>query len=191
MLGNKQTKENVRRFERDDAFKPPRLKIDLAQWYWALGQASEAMGYSNIDQFSVRFEDSMVAPSLELYVRRWDNRREQEMFESISKGTVLTLHPMLLSSQEPSQGVGKRRPPTTDELGRMMQCVGDMLGLSPWGSKFGYGRFRVDTIEALNEATGLASVIEENISSVGRESVDDNAELRGAGEAPADQGEDD
>ena len=195
LLGNQQTPENVRRFVRDDAFRPPRLKVDLAQWYWAVGQSMEALGYSNLDQFAVRFEDSMVSPKLQLYVRRWsDTKRgghEQEMFESIGKGTVLTFHPMLLSTQEPSQAESKRRPPTLEELRKVMSCVGDMLGLSPWGSKFGYGRFTVESLEATNEPTGLDAYVEEDLHAMGRELADDNAELPGAGEASDDPGEDD
>ena len=195
LLGNQQTPENVRRFVRDDAFRPPRLKVDLAQWYWAVGQAMEALGYSGLDQFAVRFEDSMQAPKLQLYVRRWSDTkrgdREQEMFESIGKGTILTFHPLLLSTQEPSQAESRRIPPTPEELRKVMSCVGDMLGLSPWGSKFGYGRFTVESLEATNEPIGLASVIEENLHAVGREFPDDDPELSGAGETSDDPGEGD
>lgn len=193
MLGNKQTPERIRRFERDTTFDPPKIRVDLAQWYWALGQAQEALGLSRIDQFAVRFEDAFIAPRLQLYVRRWSdtrhNKQEQEMFESIGKGTVLTFNPILLSTQEPSQSAGKLRAPTLSEMKDIMGCVGHMLGLSPWGSKFGYGRFTVETLEAVTEPLSVIRHLEENISTVGRELPDADAEFSGVGSEADDQGE--
>jgi hypothetical protein len=35
------------------------------------------------------------------------------------------------------------RSPTNEEIIKMLNFIGDMIGLSPWGSHFGYGKFHV------------------------------------------------
>jgi hypothetical protein len=39
------------------------------------------------------------------------------------------------------------RPPTKEEVKECFTIIGESIGLSPWGSKFGYGRFIVEEVE--------------------------------------------
>jgi len=182
MLGAKRTKNNIRVFERDNSYKPERLKIDLSQWYWAIGESQNSLGMQGVDPFGVRLESSFDSPTLEMYVRRWDDRRQKdnrEMFESIRKGAILTFPMMLLNKTEPHAGIDSdKRPPTIKELKDTFDCVGSMLGLSPWGSKFGYGRFSVQSLK-YNDTNKQGSC---DALTLGRVSPDGNAEQPGARE---------
>lgn len=145
-LGNKRTPPAkpgdlcVRRFVR----KEEEIALDLAQWNWAVEQAALAL-HIDIDTNSVRFPVSIQRPSLVLYVRRWHHqgKRKEEMFESIRDGAELGIDVLLTSVSENEN----KRPPTQDEFLKIMTFIGDMLGLSPFGSKFGYGRFKVISLE--------------------------------------------
>jgi hypothetical protein len=127
----------VRRFVRtsDDE-----LTLDLAQWTWAVNEAAQALHLS-FDTGSIRFPISIQRPTLVLYNRKWHHlgKRREEMFESIRDGAELTFEVMLTSVSEDET----RRPPTAEEFRKVMECVGKTIGLSPWGSKYSYGRFKV------------------------------------------------
>lgn len=63
----------------------------------------------------------------------------------IDVGTVLTFK--LLVPGDPEPGTQSRgRTPTELELTRIFETIGEMLGISPWGSRFGYGRFKVVSV---------------------------------------------
>lgn len=144
-LGSERTAQQVRRFERDNFSK--QLKLDLAQWNWALDQALESLDMKHIDPGSVRFPVHIDAPSLELFLRRWSNTergQQQEKFESIRAGTQLTFNVLLTTAREPSSGSKvDTRPPTVEEFKKIMSFIGEHVGLSPWGNRMGYGRFQV------------------------------------------------
>lgn len=146
-LGSERTVQQVRRFERDSHTK--KLKLDLAQWNWAVNQAVESLCMSDVDVSAIRFPVHLDPPSLELLVRRWShlNKGEQkESFESIRAGTHLTFDVLLASSREPAAGTGGKndaRPPTRAEYEKIMKFIGEHVGLSPWGNRMGYGRFEL------------------------------------------------
>jgi hypothetical protein len=189
MLGAKRTQNNTRVFERDTSYSPSKLKIDLPQWYWAIKEAQDSLGMQGVDPFGVRLEAAFDAPKLEMYVRRWADKRQadnREMFESVRKGAILTFPMILLTKTEPGAGAAEgKRPPSMSELYDTFECVGMMLGLSPWGSKFGYGRFSIHSLEKYD------STKTSNTLTVGRGSPDNNTEHPVAGEVAEVQGTDD
>ncbi len=144
-LGSERTPNQVRRFERNDSTKD--LKINLAQWNWALVEAMDALGMDSVDPSTIRFPTHISPPALELYIRRWSHtgkETQQEKFEAIRTGTHLTFDVLITRTKEPSSASqGNSRPPTVDEYRRVMEFIGDRIGLSPWGSRMGYGRFQV------------------------------------------------
>jgi hypothetical protein len=143
-LGNKRTREQVRRFQKEELPDSHLIIIDSVQWYWALQEAAKCLSL-DVNVHCIRFKKGFRAPTLVLYTRRWHHqnseRRQEEQFESIREGAELSIELILLSTPEPGQNTGK--VPTVEEVEKLFQFVGESLGLSPWGSKFGYGRFRV------------------------------------------------
>ena len=122
---------------------------DNSQWRWAL---KEALGSLNlvpeVDPDYVRLPVSILAPTVRRYSRAWDpkNPTKREDYESFQAGTVITFPVFILSQLEQPVFNGIRiesRPPTKDELINCFKIIGENIGLSPWGSKFGYGRFIV------------------------------------------------
>ena len=139
-LGNKRTPAQVRRFVRnkDD------LALDLVQWNWALKESLMALHIDSVDLECIRLPTGIRMPAVVAYNRRWDNKgkEQQEMFEAIREGTVLTVPVLITSTSENSS----LRPPATEEFKSLINFTGKMLGLSPWGCRFGYGRFYVLSI---------------------------------------------
>lgn len=93
----------------------------------------------------VRLPTRIVMPKTHLYVRVLDrqNPDKRNTFESIQAGTVVSF-PILILGQLESQNkldLFKSRPPTVEEVKQCFSIIGEDIGLSPWGSKFGYGRF--------------------------------------------------
>ena len=151
-LGAERTAQQIRRFERDT--QSTLIRLDLAQWNWALSQAVDALGMDFIDISSIRFPTTIDSPKLELMVRRWSKTGKgqlEEKFESIRSGTHLTFDVLIVTSKEPAASTGGKedgRPPTIEEFEQIMQFIGKHIGLSPWGNRMGYGRF--DVLEITN-----------------------------------------
>ena len=120
----------------------------VTQWRWALKEAFNSMGLltqTSVD--FVRLPTRIVCPSTYMYSRAYGGRDvdKKEMFESFRSGTVLTFNVFILSSLEQSNIMINfpQRPPTVEETVKAFSIIGEDIGLSPWGSKFDYGRFTV------------------------------------------------
>jgi hypothetical protein len=149
-LGDQRTSEGVRRFPRS---KDGNLEVPAAQWQWAFQEAIYTLRMEGLQVDSVRFKD-YIAPSIVLYNRKWHEAKKQrtEMFEAIRENTELTIQFFVPRTQEPtghSSDAAAGRSPTIPELTKILDFIGDMLGLSPWGSKFGYGKFKLLGIREL------------------------------------------
>lgn len=136
-LGHQRTRDKVRVFR-----KTPEghITFDHAQWNFVVSEAVHHLGLDvNVD--AVRVPQSYVAPRLDMYVRRWvDNSgAHSERFECIKTGTVITFQILLMHKSEESE----ERGPDIDEIKDILQFIGQWIGMSPWGSKFNYGRFNV------------------------------------------------
>ena len=145
-LGQQRTHQHVRRFRRE---KNNRLIIDTSQWQWAIQEAAEALHLDCIDVSTIHTESGFDAPSLQLFNRRYTHKGKphEEMFESIRENTTLTFN-VLVTKPHPvsTESVGLR-PPDQEELMALFAFVGKMIGLSPWGTRFGFGRFTVEQIK--------------------------------------------
>lgn len=150
MLGDQHTRDNIRRFDRPASLNGC-IRLDMPRWNWAISEALKTSNmFQGIDPERIMMEHKLKTPKLDLHNRSWlkENRRTgkktrcREMFEAISEGAEITLN--VLVSEDPSpDSKDIRRAPTQEELVRMFSVMGDLVGISPWGSQFGYGRFSV------------------------------------------------
>lgn len=131
----------VRRFQRMNG----RLLVSQFHFEEGLSLASSNLGLAGAETF-LRFEHSCAAPTIVLYDRRYkaNGVPHSEMFEAFRKGSVLTFK-VILRDDIP-------RCPSLIQVQQLFELVGEFTGMSPFGGKFGMGRFSV-------EAIGSASIL--------------------------------
>jgi len=136
ILAEKKTNAKIRKFEFEcDGF----LKLRKKDWYDALREAANILEIDkNID--TIQIPDTLISPTIRIY-RRTYNKGKTDVFQSIQKNTILSLQ-LKVSNKETS--------PTVNELKLLFSMIGDFIGLSEWGNKFGFGRFKVLQIYEVN-----------------------------------------
>ncbi len=144
MLGNvagKKDQRPVMLFERasDEAF----ISWDLAYWSWAFRQVLQA--YPDVYRDAVRMDMYFKSPMTPLPTRgrRYnDNGPREKTHEYIPKGTRLNLGFELVEPEpKDTNVVGLQLPPNDTQLTDAITRIGRNIGISPFGSKAGYGRF--------------------------------------------------
>lgn len=121
------------------------LCLDHAQWRWAMKEAIDSLGLSGQTSIDfIRFPIKAKAPKISKYMKVFDskNPKKNPIFECFPAGSILSFSVFLLGSTEEDSLDGKR-PLTEEEFLECLKLVGEFIGISPWGSKFGYGRFDV------------------------------------------------
>ena len=155
----------IRRFERTDDQK---LKTPLPIWDWALRETFSNMGWRDkIDWSAVRPHPVFRADALSIHNRSYfkNEKKKSEDFESVEPGQVI-VQPMLLTDGPDNISARKRngaRLPAVGELGAVLDLIGQWCGISPWGNRYGYGRFDVVsvdpiTVSDLNDIQGLKTL---------------------------------
>lgn len=140
LLGElKPDQKGLRRFKKLNG----RIHVNILEWQTKLADAAKQLGYT-VDVSAVIPQPHYLPASVHTYRRIW-SRVHCEVFECFRKGTVLTLEFLIREEQ--------KRCPTPHELKRMFEVCGEYLGLSQWGSKFGYGRFEVMLVAPKNFET--------------------------------------
>ena len=137
ILGDmKADKDGIRRFRKNR----DRIIVDQRVWDAQFREAARVIGMKLGKQDILWFEPSYISPAIRLY-RRVYSRVHVEMFEAIQKGTVITLS---ITTSIPE-----------DQFRQLLETVGLHLGLSQFGSKFGFGRFEIidirNTCSLLND----------------------------------------
>ncbi len=89
-----------------------------------------------------------TSPSLHLY-RRTYSAFKVDLFESIRTGTILTLEMGIDTGLKPAMSV--------DAFNTIMAWIGEQKGISQFGSKFGFGKFRVVTLQPVNSECNQAN----------------------------------
>jgi hypothetical protein len=150
MLGQQRTTDGVRRFTRvrsDDN----RISLDLQHWSWAFREAASSL-HLPVNISTLYPAAGIAVPTLVMYTRRWSTktadgreRPQSEMFEAIREGTVLTFQ--IVSSAGPEKQDGPAADP--EQIKALLNFIGEYIGISQWGNKYGYGRFRVESLRAL------------------------------------------
>lgn len=125
-------------------------EIDPIQWRWAMNEALSAMGIrGETSSDYIRLPLYIPCPKVNYYERSYrdpEGQRKKETFESFRGGSTFTIPVTILTQKENDYDDGSR-PPTEKELLEMFTIIGEDIGISPWGSKFGYGRFTVTRAE--------------------------------------------
>jgi hypothetical protein len=129
-LGDQQPgNDGVRRFQKAGHL----MKVNDAMWR---AQFKEA-----VSNLHLRINDNAIQPprellpaSIHLYTRHY-SQVKVDYFESFRKGTVLNIQFLVKESGLPA--------PSLEQFTQILKFVGQWLGLSPWGNKFGYGTFDV------------------------------------------------
>lgn len=150
-LGHRRQQNGTRIFDTYKEGDATYFYPDVPQWRWALKEAMDSLGLlAEVDVDYVRLPTKILAPTIRLYTRVWDskNQDKREMFQSFQAGAVLTIPLFILNELEPSGFSNtmpiEQRAPTAEEVTECFRVIGKEVGLSPWGSKFGYGRFTVE-----------------------------------------------
>lgn len=152
MLAARHGKGDVRRFDLNPgSSNKVRWEINQVQWRWAMSEALDSMNLlreTSVDY--IRIPVDIECPGIGLYTRRWTDKAgsHKEDFEAFRAGTTITIPVTILSelegkSDSPFDNLLSLRPPTEEEVFKCFDIIGAEIGLSPWGSKFGYGRFEV------------------------------------------------
>lgn len=145
-LGNVKT-QSIRKFNVNKT--NGNWKIDHSKLRWAVNEAIEAckLSCTSVDFF--RFPESITCPAICKYTRAWRGRTGDtctEPFESFQAGTVITIPVFILHHLEDEPEDNELTPPSQSMLIDIFSTIGDNLGISPWGSKFGYGRYKLLSI---------------------------------------------
>ena len=146
LLGDRRTAEKVRRLTLQ---REGWVAVGLDHWAWALREAASAL-HLDVNSDCVLLRDGIRCPSVCLYNRTYTNpagQREQEMFESIRKGAELSFN-LVITGPAPHSD-NSLPAPTVEQLRQMLQFVGEYIGISQWGNKFGYGRFDVIDLKSV------------------------------------------
>jgi len=134
-LGSVRMQDKVRRFSKDES---KNINLDIPLWLWAIKAALPSD--SPIAVSTLRLPLSIKAPRLDLY-----KDKHERLYEAIHLNTVLTFK-MLIAAVPPPGVDEDKRPPTIEELKNLLSVVGEQVGLSPYRSEEGWGRFTVESI---------------------------------------------
>lgn len=119
----------IRRFRMDGA------KVFVHADYWKEQFKIAAMQlHYPINTDTLHPPSGIESASIHLF-RRIFSKRRMELFESFRAGTVLTFD-FIVREDKP-------RCPDVQQFKNMLEFIGEYLGLSQFGSKFGFGKFKV------------------------------------------------
>lgn len=130
-LGDKKNPEKqIRVFERSHNNS---LSIPDTIWRNNTNKAAADLSVADFDKQSLRFQFGILADT-EIYTRVY-NKTSKEKFEAIPENQIIELK--LVYNNEENKNI------TTTILKNILKHVGEFYGFSPWGNKFGYGRFEI------------------------------------------------
>lgn len=109
------------------------IAVDTKQWMGQVRAACGVLGYK-INEDALLLPDTYTTPRIELH-RRIYSGAKVELFESIRKGAELTVE---FATREDLPEC-----PTLEHVREILTAIGKHFGLSQWGSKFGFGRFKL------------------------------------------------
>lgn len=122
------------------------ILVDLRHWNWAWREVlGEGSLESPMHYEAVRMDQYMLAPTLRVMRRKFSQAHSQlEAFHHCINGNaILTIGAEIVN---PSPAFQTRHPgdieqPTIDQLMQALKAIGGNLGVSPYLSDQGYGRF--------------------------------------------------
>lgn len=109
------------------------IAVDVKQWTEQIKAACGVLGYK-INAEALLLPDSYETPMIELHRRTYSGTKV-ELFESIRKGAELSME-FATRGDLPDC-------PTLEQVREILATIGRHFGLSQWGNKFGFGRFKL------------------------------------------------
>lgn len=147
ILGQIQTPE-IMKFWRDRT--TDMIELDQAMWVWLWTTALEEVAAKDVYRGAVRMDRFLSPIQTVVYARRFRKGQVQKQceHEAIRKGAIVTFGASIVTPDpsEPPTTQTLRRP-EPEELAKALERIGNTLGISPFGSQFGYGRFNISTME--------------------------------------------
>lgn len=146
-LGDRPTPHppRIRRFIRREG----ELLLNMEQWNRAVRQALTDLHMEDVEPASVMFPLTLPLGRTDLFNRKWWDKKwdqgkkvpilREEMCECVRQGAELSFDVVLAVESIDL----KNRIITLEEFQRVMEHIGLMIGLSPFGSHFRFGRFKV------------------------------------------------
>jgi hypothetical protein len=113
------------------------VEINRKEWLIDLQNASRNLKLDVDLHNSVVLPEGILAPSVHLY-RRVYSGVKVDFFESLRENTILTFD-LMLRDECPNC-------PTLDQFKDILTVDGEYYGISQWGNKFGYGKFKVENL---------------------------------------------
>lgn len=144
-----QYKDKVMIFVRD---KDHKMLIPTDQWEWAVEEATASLRLSHVATRCFLPPSPIYLPTTVMYNRNYSRggNKESCMHEAVKKGAELVLELPISSSVPPRSSASQNLvPPEPCEIEQVLKFIGKFLGLSPFGSEKGYGRFSLLSIEQL------------------------------------------
>jgi hypothetical protein len=146
LLGELRPDHNgIRRFKKD---KQGRMFVNQRTWQDQFQLAARNLQMDVDIRRTVIPPESLLCASVHLY-RRVYSQVNIELFESFRKGTILTFD-MMVRDDLP-------RSPKDEDMRSILRFTGERLGLSQFGSKFGFGRFALLSVTPVSSQTPLIS----------------------------------
>jgi hypothetical protein len=144
-------RDGIRRFRKESSM----VLVNEQAWRGQFEQAArDARMLVNIN--AILPPRTILPASYHIYTRHY-SQVKTDYFESFRKGTILT---MIFRIEETMA-----KAPTLDQFTTLLSLVGTWLGLSPWGSKFNFGRFEVLDTHVVEEKNNEQSTIQTDCQS--------------------------
>lgn len=130
----------VYQFARDAEGK---VIIPPDHWEWAVNEACLSLKLDHVEPACFLPVAPLFIPTTVLYNRTHTRRGERvtTMHESVRKGAELSFEIVVSGSVPPRASIVSKEPPEFDEILQILKFIGAFLGLSPYGSEKGFGRF--------------------------------------------------
>ena len=109
------------------------IAVDAKQWMGQVRAACGVLGYK-LNEEALLLPETYVTPMIELHRRTYSGAKV-ELFESIRKGAELSIE-FATRGDLPDC-------PTLEQVREIIATIGRHFGLSQWGNKFGFGRFKL------------------------------------------------
>lgn len=121
------------------------LVIPVDQWEWAVAEACASLHLTGVEPKCFLPPVPIYIPTTALYSRNYTRegmKKESCMHESVRKGAELSIDMVVSSTPTPRSSLDKNLE-TLDskQIEQILKFIGRFLGLSPFGSEKGYGRF--------------------------------------------------
>lgn len=148
VLGDRQGPDKVLRFQRGDN---DTLVIPIDHWRWAVSEAVDGLRLGQVEKECMHSLVSFRAPTLMLYNRPYNlnGKRLTASHEAIRKGAELGFE-VIVTSTPPIRGEAHAKgkfSPAKEEVEQILKFIGLFLGISPFGSHMGYGRYDLMSLE--------------------------------------------